>query len=77
MDDNLFKWLCFSDGHALTFVARESNRRAKRKRLTKAATFGTANVKNGDGDTSAGHVWNRHIFVQDGAQGEVYYGIAL
>ena len=77
MDDNLFNLRSFSNGRALTFVASESNRHAKRKRLHTAATFGTANLKDGDGDTSAGHVWNHLLFLWDGALGEVYYGIAL
>ena len=77
IDGDLFKWLFFSDGHALTFVASESNRHAKRNRLHTAATFGTANLTDGDRDTSAGHVRNQLIFVMDGALGEDYYDIAL
>ena len=77
MNDNLFKWLSFSNGHALAFVASESNRHAKQKRLHTAATLRTANLKDGDGDTSAGHVCNQLLFVRDSALGEVYYGTAL
>ena len=77
MNDNLFKWLSFSNGHALAFVASESNRHAKQKRLHTAAVFGTVNVNDGDGDTSVGHIWNQLLFFQDGALREVYYGIAL
>ena len=71
MDDNLFKWLSFSNGHALIFVASESNIHAKWKHLHTAATFGTANLNDGDGDTSVGHVWNQLHFVRDGALREV------
>ena len=56
MDDNLFKWLSFSNGHALAFVASESNRHAKQKRLYTATMFGAANLNDEDGDTSAWHV---------------------
>ena len=77
MNDNLFKWLSFSNGHTLTFVASESNKHAKQKHLHTAAKFGTANLNDGDRDTSAGNVWNQLIFIPDGALGEVYYSIAL
>ena len=58
-------------------MASESNRHAKQKHLNTAETFGTANLNDGDRDTSAGNVWNQLIFIPDGALGEVYYSIAL
>ena len=77
MDDKLLKWLFFSDGHALIFLASKSKSHEKRKYLHSAPTFGTADLNNGDGDTRAGHVWNQLTFLQDGALVEVYYGIAV